>query len=174
MDTVIRPARAEDAEALAALGRQTYVETFVEDFAIPYPADDLAAYLDASWDLSTIRARLGDPGQSWWVAERGGVIVGYAAVGSATLPHPEARPTHAQLNQLYVAKVAQGLGLGKRLLALALDWMIAHTDGPLWLGVWSGNLKAQKLYEAHGFEKVGEYKYPVGSWFDDELMMRRR
>ena len=40
-------------------------------------------------------------------------------------------------------------------------------------GVWSGNLKAQKLYQAHGFEKAGEYEYPVGAWRDHEFILRR-
>lgn len=51
--------------------------------------------------------------------------------------------------------------------------MQVHSDGPLWVGVWSGNLKAQKLYAAHGFEKAGEYQYPVGRWLDDEFILRR-
>ena len=38
---------------------------------------------------------------------------------------------------------------------------------------WSGNRKAQKLYEAYGFEKAGEYQYPVGRWLDDEFILRR-
>ncbi|MCA3699475.1 MAG: GNAT family N-acetyltransferase, partial [Brevundimonas sp.] len=90
-----------------------------------------------------------------------------------TLPHADARPSHAELRRLYVAKEAQGLGLGTRLLTLSLDWMEANTDGPLWIGVWSGNLKAQKLYAAHGFRKVGDYQYPVGTWRDDEFILRR-
>ena len=49
------------------------------------------------------------------------------------------------------ACLAQGLGLGTKLLKISLDWMEAHTDGPLWIGVWSGNEKAQKLYAAYGF-----------------------
>ena len=41
------------------------------------------------------------------------------------------------------------------------------------IGVWSGNLKAQKLYAAYGFEKAGDYQYPVGRWLDDEFILRR-
>jgi len=78
-----------------------------------------------------------------------------------------------ELRRLYVGRDAQGLGLGTRLLALSLDWMETHTDGPLWIGVWSGNLKAQKLYAAHGFEQAGTYQYPVGAWLDDEFILRR-
>ena len=48
-DAVIRAARPEDAHALAALGRQTFIDTFVTGFGIRYPADDLALFLDASF-----------------------------------------------------------------------------------------------------------------------------
>ena len=68
---------------------------------------------------------------------------------------------------------AQGLGLGTKLLTLSLDWMETNTDGPLWIGVWSGNDKAQRLYAAYGFENVGEYDYPVGAWRDHEFILRR-
>jgi diamine N-acetyltransferase len=172
-DALIRPAADADAQALADLGRETFVDTFVAGFGIPYPADDLAAFLDASFNAETIRAKLKEPGAAWWVAERDGALLAFANTGPNTLPHAEARPSHAELRRLYVSKQAQGLGLGTRLLAIALEWMEAHSDGPLWIGVWSGNLKAQKLYAAYGFEKAGEYRYPVGRWLDDEFILRR-
>ena len=173
-EAIIRPAVAADAAALGELGRQTFLDTFVDGFAIPYPVDDLARFLDASFSPDAIRAKLNEPGAAWWVAVRDGELLAFANTGPNTLPHPEARPSHAELRRLYVSKSAQGLGLGTKLLAVALDWMEAHTDGPLWIGVWSGNLKAQKLYAAYGFEKAGEYQYPVGDWLDDEFILRRQ
>jgi GNAT superfamily N-acetyltransferase len=170
---LIRPAHEADAAALGALGRQTFIDTFVDGFGIPYPADDLAVFLDASFSPDATRAKLKESGAAWWVAERNGDLLAFANTGPNTLPHPDAKPGHAELRRLYVAKAAQGLGLGTKLLAVALEWMEANTDGPLWIGVWSGNLKAQKLYAAYGFEKVGEYQYPVGSWRDDEFILRR-
>ena len=172
-EPVIRPAVDADAAALGALGRETFIDTFVAGFGIPYPAEDLAAFLDASFNAGAIRAKLNEPGAAWWVAERDGELLAFANTGPNTLPHPDARPSHAELRRLYVAKRAQGLGLGTKLLAIALEWMEANSDGPLWIGVWSGNLKAQKLYAAWGFEKAGEYQYPVGRWLDDEFILRR-
>jgi GNAT superfamily N-acetyltransferase len=174
-ETLIRPGRIEDAEALAALGRETFVDTFVDGFGIPYPAGDLRAYLERTFSVATTREALLDATQAWWVAERerDGTVVGFANAGPNSLPHPEGRATHAELRRLYIAKRAQGTGLGTRLLEKALAWMEAHTDGPLWIGVWSGNVKAQKLYAAYGFAKAGEYKYPVGTWLDDEFILRR-
>jgi diamine N-acetyltransferase len=172
-DAVIRPTCLEDAPALATLGRQTFIDTFVTGFGIPYPADDLALFLDASFSPEATATKLKEPGAAWWVAERDGALLAFANAGPNTLPHSDGRASHAELRRLYVSKAAQGLGLGTRLLTLSLDWMQAHTDGPLWIGVWSGNLKAQKLYAAHGFDKAGEYQYPVGRWLDDEFILRR-
>ncbi|MCZ8087466.1 N-acetyltransferase family protein [Brevundimonas sp.] len=172
-EPLIRPVCPEDAAALGALGRQTFLDTFVGDFGIPYPEADLAPFLAASFSPGAIAAKLEEPRAAWWVAERNGDPLAFANAGPNTLPHPEARPEHMELRRLYVGKAAQGLGLGTQLLAVALDWMEVHTAGPLWIGVWSGNLKAQKLYAAHGFEKAGEYQYPVGSWRDDEFILRR-
>lgn len=172
-DDLIRPGRIEDAEALATLGRETFIATFIDGFHIPYPPDDLSAYLEKSFSVATTREMLLDATQAWWVAERGGDILGFANTGPCTLPHPEARAGHAELRRLYIAKRAQGTGLGTRLLKEALAWMEAHTDGSLWIGVWSGNVKALKLYAAYGFAKAGEYKYPVGRWLDDEFILER-
>lgn len=174
-EAIIRPATEADADALADLGRNTFIDTFVDTagFAIPYPADDLQAFLEASFSADAIRSKLSEPGAAWWVAERDGELLAFANTGPNTLPHPEARTSHAELRRLYVSKAAQGLGLGTKLLTVALDWMEANTDGPLWIGVWSGNLKAQKLYQAYGFEKAGEYEYPVGRWRDHEFILRR-
>ena len=172
-EPVIRPAVVADAAALGELGRETFIDTFVAGFGIPYPAEDLTAFLDASFNAGAIRAKLNEPGAAWWVAERDGELLAFANTGPNTLPHPDARSSHAELRRLYVAKRAQGLGLGTKLLAIALEWMEANSDGPLWIGVWSGNLKAQKLYAAYGFEKAGAYQYPVGRWLDDEFILRR-
>lgn len=172
-DAVIRPARPEDAPALGALGRQTFIDTFVTGFGIPYPEADLTAFLDAGFDTGPTLKKLAEPGAAWWVAERGGELLAFANAGPNGLPHPDARPSHMELRRLYVSRTAQGLGLGTKLLNLSLEWMQAHTDGPLWIGVWSGNAKAQRLYAAHGFEKAGEYDYPVGSWLDHEFILRR-
>lgn len=90
-EIVIRPARPEDAVALGALGRQTFIDTFVEGFGIPYPPADLNAFLDASFDLEPTLKKLAEPDCAWWVADRDGELLAFANAGPNGLPHPEAR-----------------------------------------------------------------------------------
>jgi diamine N-acetyltransferase len=170
---VLRRAESGDAERLSALGYATFRETFLDGFAIPYPAEDLAAFVAATYTPEAFARKLADPRQMTWIVERQGEAVAYANAGPCGLPHPQVEPGHLELHRLYILRAAQGSGLGRTLLETALGWMEAQSSGPLWLGVWSGNLKAQRLYEAYGFRKVGGYPFPVGTWRDDEFILRK-
>lgn len=170
---ILRRASADDAATLAALKLDTYRETFIEGFAIPYPPTDLALFEKASYGLATVSAELADPTHATWVLDAGGALVGYAHVGPCKLPYPSATPDEGELYQLYVRKTAQGGGHGRRLLDQALAHLSQTWRGSQWLGVWSGNARAQAIYHAHGFTKVGEYGFAVGSWIDREFILRR-
>lgn len=172
-DALIRSARPDDASALSDMGWRCFRATFIDGFGIPYPPADLNAFYQEAWSSEAFARKLGEPGAAWWIAERDGAILAFANAGPNGLPHPEARPGELELRRLYVDAAAQGLGLGTKLLNLSLDWMAANTTGAQWIGVWSGNLKAQKLYAAYGFETVGGYQFAVGDWMDDEFILRR-
>lgn len=172
-DHRIRRARPEDAPALARLGQETFIETFVQGFAVPYPPEDLAAYVDRVYTPQAYAARIADPSLAVWMAGPDERPLAFAVAGPCGLPHPEAAAADGELKLLYVRAEAQGSGLGRALLDTALNWL--ERDGPrtLWIGVWSGNERAQRLYARHGFEKVGEYDFPVGRWLDREWILRR-
>lgn len=169
----IRAATLDDAEVLAELSERTFLETFVTGgFRIPYPEEDLRAFLEEVYSIEVTARRLADPAHHWEIAEIDGRAVAFCEVGPATMPHDDCRPEHGEIRRLYVAKEAQGLGLGTALLERALARM-DQSPGPQWLSVWSGNEKAQKLYRHYGFDKVGEYGFPVGEWRDHEFIFRR-
>lgn len=166
--TIIRRAGLEDADVLAALGRDTFCETF----AHLYPPEDLEAFLQQAYTPEAFRIFLERPDQAMWVAEEDGDAAGYAHAGTCALPHPEVTPACMELKRLYVRKSRQAGGLGGRLIGAALDWMSAP-GRMLWIGVWSENYGAQRLYARHGFTKVGEYEFPVGKIRDREFILRR-
>ncbi|MDO9474628.1 MAG: GNAT family N-acetyltransferase [Caulobacter sp.] len=165
----IRRATPADAEALSRIG----AETFTETFSHLYPPEDLAAFLDAAYTVETSRRDLEDPDKAVWLVEADGAVVGHALAGPCDLPHEAVTPACGELKRLYVLKAFQGGGTGSRLLAETLTWL--ERDGPrrLWIGVWSENFGAQRLYGRLGFEKVGEYDFIVGETRDREFILRR-
>ena len=165
----IRRAGPEDAETLSALS----AVTFAAAFADLYWPHDLEAFQREAYAVEKSRRELADPAVAVWLAERDGVAIGYALAGPSDLPHPDVTPDCGELKRIYILPKAQGSGLGSRLMDEAMAWLLR--DGPrrLWIGVWSGNRGARRLYERMGFTKVGEYYFSVGEARDREFIMRR-
>ncbi|MDO7833862.1 GNAT family N-acetyltransferase [Sphingobium sp. HBC34] len=170
----LRRAQPDDAAALSQLKLAAFRETFLDGFAIPYPPADLALFERDTYGLASVRAELADPSHATWVAQADdGRLIAYAHVGPCKLPHPDASPEQGELYQLYALNMAQGMGVGRALMDAAFAWLDDSMPGPLWLGVWSGNHRAQAVYAGRGFVKVGDYGFRVGDWTDAEYILRR-
>lgn len=169
MSLAIRRATVADAETLSRIATRTFTETFGH----LYPDEDLQAFLRDSYAVDKQAVILAHPDYAVWLLEQDGEAVGHAAAGPCGLPHPQANADDGELKRLYVLPEAQNGGWGGRLFQVALDWL--ERDGPrtLWIGVWSQNFGAQRFYARHGFEKAGEYEFPVGRVRDREFMLRR-
>lgn len=165
----LRRATPDDVEALRELG----IRTFLETFGHLYPATDLESYLPGAYSVERALRDLSDPRYAVWLLEDQAVAVGYALAGPCDLPHPAVRPGDGELKRLYLLASHRGGGEGSRLLHAALDWLAREGPRTLWIGVWSENHGAQRLYRRLGFERVGEYTFVVGETKDHELILRR-
>jgi ribosomal protein S18 acetylase RimI-like enzyme len=168
---IIVPTR-DHVPQLQALMRTVFTETFGH----LYPPADLAAYLDTAYATEQLTGEIADPWNFWQlVLDGSGAPVAYLECVPAHLPHPEVRPeAHGEIERLYVLSSQQGKGLGRKLMATALDYLgTRYGSEPQWLGVWSENVKAQALYRSYGFDKVGEYEFPVGDTLDREFIFCR-
>ena len=197
---MIRRATPADAEALSALSRTCFTQTFGH----LYDPADLAAFLDEAYAPDVLRAELEDPDRATWLlfddpSDEDGdpspspandpnapepqsqapassatqAPIGYVTACPAHLPHPDVAPGDGEIQRLYILQGHQGGGRGTALLTTALEWL--ERDGPrtLWIGVWSENYGAQRFYARHGFEIVGEYSFMVGDHADHELITQR-
>ncbi|MDH5822273.1 GNAT family N-acetyltransferase [Luteimonas sp. RD2P54] len=166
---VIRRATVEDAAALSTLAARTFTETFGH----LYPPEDLRTFLDEAYALERQRTILAHPDYAVWLLEHDGAAVGHAAAGPCGLPHPAVRPGDGELKRLYLLAPWQAGGWGGRMMRTALDWLLRGGPRPLWVGVWSENPGAQRFYARYGFERVGDYRFPVGRVQDLEYILRR-
>src|SRR6266481_6779098 len=105
---LIRRAGDADAEALAAIG----AETFVETFGHLYPPRDLTRFLAEAYGPERTRSDLADPAKASWLVEAQGRVVGYALAGPCALPNPHVTAECGELKRLYLLKPWQNEGLG--------------------------------------------------------------
>lgn len=165
----IRRAQPQDAAAVVAISRATFVETFGH----LYRPQDLAAFLDENYHLDRTRADLADPAKAFWLVEADGQAVGHALAGPCGLPHAEVTRRSGELKRFYLLKAFQNGGTGKRLFAEIMAWLLKDGPRDLWIGVWSENHGALRFYRREGFEQVGTYGFPVGETIDHEFILRR-
>jgi GNAT superfamily N-acetyltransferase len=152
----LRPARTEDAEALASIHHRS------REAAMPWIPLVHALTETQGWMRGIVL-----PHQWVLVAERQGRPVGFAAVEGDWL------------EQLYVEPQAIGTGVGRPLL----DAVKAERPDGLSLYVFTRNTRARRFYEAAGFVLVAEsdgsgneerepdcmYRWPGSSRGSEEL-----
>ncbi len=172
-ELVIRRAKCDDAALLADLGTRTFIETFGH----LYRPADLAAYLAEAHSPAAWAQWLADPAVAIWLASLGsfdpGAPVGYLAAGPCKLPVPVLESRAGEIRRLYLLGAVQNRGIGRQLMAVALDWLAVVDYRPLYVGVWSENFGAQRFYARYGFVKIGEYDFPVGTHLDREFIFRQ-
>jgi GNAT superfamily N-acetyltransferase len=59
-----------------------------------------------------------------------------------------------ELKRMYLRLEVRGRGLGKQLLEIALDWARSRGINTVRLDTSERMVAAQRLYEAHGFQRV--------------------
>jgi GNAT superfamily N-acetyltransferase len=130
----VRPVEARDVGAVTALVAEVLAE-FGLEFGQGSPTDAELHDLPDSYIGS---------GGAFWVALRDGELLGTCGV------FPVA-PGSFELRKMYLRGAARGLGLGKRLLDVAIEWTRAQGGKQMVLDTTEKMQRAIAFYEANGF-----------------------
>ena len=170
MKFYINQATEKDAEVIARLG----AETFTAAFGHLYAHEDLVAFLKGTHEAQIYRALISSKSHAVCkaVSETGDAI-GYGVAGPLSLPVNNASNCALELKRLYVKSGFQSQGLGDRLMNTFFAWAEQYRYPELYLGVYAENYAAQRFYQRHGFQKVGNYLFPVGRHRDLEFIYKR-
>jgi GNAT superfamily N-acetyltransferase len=143
---MIRPARPEDAAAVA----EVHVRTWQAAYEHVFGAERLAA-IDTPERRERWERWLGE-GERVWVADDGGRAVGFAWVGDSRDPD-----AGGELFAIYVLPDAWGSGAGPGLMAAARAALeAAYPSSILW--VLADNPRARRFYEREGWQLDGATK----------------
>jgi ribosomal protein S18 acetylase RimI-like enzyme len=168
----IAKANLATATKLAALGRQTFTETFA---ASNTPAD-MAAFLAQAYGPDIQLEELQQARYTFLLAEMQGQLVGYAKLWRASdlgLAPGETPDGRLEVKQLYVVEDWIGTGLGAALMRRILDLAQAESCTAIVLGVWEHNERAKAFYQRFGFREIGEVAFKLGEDVQRDLLLRK-
>jgi diamine N-acetyltransferase len=169
-DFSIRRAGLHDAQLARDIARLNFSETWGDSYA----PNDLAEFLEQKYSLQQHQRWIADVENfALFLAFAGDRCIGHALLGPCELPHPDLKPGDGEIMRMYLLQEFHGAGLGSKMMQASLDWLTRNGPRTLWLGVWSENFGAQRLYQRFGFSKAGEYEFVVGATRDHEFIFRR-
>jgi GNAT superfamily N-acetyltransferase len=160
----IRLARPDDVDTLGGVTARAYATAYPGIVPEPVLAEWIADAPEMwqRWRVAVGQRPPDHPSRAW-VAERGGVIVGYATTTAATpeyLPPPDGA---GELTNLYLDPDAIGTGVGRLLYEHAVDDLRARGFNPLLVWAFRDNPKAQRFYRRMGLQiDVPDHDWVLG------------
>ncbi|BCJ74699.1 N-acetyltransferase GCN5 [Catellatospora sp. IY07-71] len=136
----LRPARADDAAAVAAIWRDGW-----RDGHLGHVPEELVAIRTAE----SFGVRAAQRVAETTVAEVDGAVAGFIVV------HGD------EVEQVYVGAAHRGSGVAGALLAEAARQVGANGHARAWLAVAAGNARARRFYAREGWTDEGAFDYPA-------------
>lgn len=168
MEPEIRACQESDVEALVAIGRDTFDETFRS----MNTRETIEAYLAEAFTPERLRAELRREGSEFYFLLLDDVPAAYLKVNRAPGQSDLNDPESLEIERIYVRKEHKGKGYGKILMAFALERAAELGMRSAWLGVWERNEEAIAFYRKGGFEVVGEHHFRMGEELQTDYIMR--
>ena len=158
----VRPVTDADAEALRAIYNPEVLESTVTFDLVPRSLDDQLRWQHERSGAHAVLVAVDDDG----------AVAGY---GSLSVYKERAAYSTTVEDSVYVARTAQGQGVGKLLLGSLLDVATAHGFHAVMARIVGGHDASIRLHAGAGFEIVGterEVGRKFGRWLDVVVMQR--
>ena len=170
METIkIERVKPEDVNALQAISKQTFIETF----ALHNSEENMDRYLTDSYSLNRLTAEIGNKDSEFYFARQGSLVVGYLKMNSGLLQTELKASNGIEIERIYVLKDYHGKQVGQMLYEWALGLARDRKFDYVWLGVWEHNRRAIRFYEKNGFEPFDKHIFRLGDDEQTDIMMKK-
>lgn len=161
MEVTIRKISVADVDALSAIARQTFYDTFTGTCT----NEDMETFLQRYYNTEQLSAELNNPLSFCFFAEVEDKPVAYLQFMEDYTGLPLMKKWKAlELKRIYVSKECHSKGIAQKLMDYFLAFAVENKYEVVWLGVWEHNIRAQKFYEKYGFENTGyTHDFPIGN-----------
>ena len=167
----IRRAIPADAQMISHLSGVTFSETFTGTCT----DEDLAGFIESSYNPDQILLELNDVNDLFFLALVDMMPVGYLKMREDESEVPViATHKSLEIKRLYVLKEYHSKKVGAALMEFALDYANKNRYEIIWLGVWEFNERAKAFYNKFGFEDTGfGHAFPIGNTPQRDIWLMR-
>jgi len=160
MNIRIIKADVSHAAIIGTIGKKSFRRAFEHLFK---SKEELLEYLENTYCPVKLAKSLRDEDNVYLLAFVDGEPAGFAKIKKYSLNENIESISQMELQKIYVLGEHQGKGIGTALLNEVNA--IAKEVGPdyVWLDTHISNENAIRLYEKHGFKKLGKYYFTIGS-----------
>lgn len=159
MDYTIKPITTSDVEKLQKVSRETFKATFD-----PYTApNDMVRFLEEDYETVKLVKEIENPNSRFYFLMVQNEIAGYLKINVGDAQTEHLRENALEVERIYLRSSFQHRGLGNVLLDFAEKTAREEGKDYMWLGVYKKNVPAQHFYKRHGFSKVSQHTFQVGS-----------
>ena len=159
MDHTIKPITTSDVEKLQKVSRETFKATFD-----PYTApNDMVRFLEEDYETVKLVKEIENPNSRFYFLMVQNEIAGYLKINVGDAQTEHLRENALEVERIYLRSSFQHRGLGNVLLDFAEKTAREEGKDYMWLGVYEKNVPAQHFYKRHGFSKVSQHTFQVGS-----------
>lgn len=167
-DVLIRPARAQDATALAELAAVSFRAAYADG-----QQATTERYIADHYGPGKQAAELADHRLLYLVVELESALIGFAMLAYGE-GHPDVAASRPiRLSRIYVAPASIGSGIGSRLMERCVEHAGERRHDVIWLSVWEENTRAVVFYDRWGFAAVGEMTFDFAGEPQRDFVMSR-
>ena len=155
----IRRATIEDAETLADLGSETWINTSITD---RYTAS-IQSYANGIFHTQQLKKQLADSRSFFLIAEVKQRSVGFAQMHGATLLQNISGPDPIELERFYVENLWLGKGVALHLMLACLAYAREHGFHTICVSDWKYTKHARVFYQHWQRSESGVYYFTIGN-----------
>jgi ribosomal protein S18 acetylase RimI-like enzyme len=166
----IQKATLNDLEILQKISIQTFTETFA---AVNTP-DNLANYINDSFNTKQLTTELSNRNSVFYLAYSNAVAVGYLKINFGDAQTETHDQNALEVHRIYVLQTFHGKNIGQLLLNEAKKMAENNGIASIWLGVWEENFRAIQFYAKNGFVVFDQHVFTLGDDKQTDLLMQLR
>jgi ribosomal protein S18 acetylase RimI-like enzyme len=160
MEIAVKTAILEDASDIAQIARDTFV------LACPSSADpgEIEKYISYNLNTEYFENVIASKATYIACAFVNGEMAGFVlAIYDSSCDSPADLSNAAEIQKLYIRPEFHGKEIAYKLMTSAISEVTKPGIKKIWLGVYSGNIRAKTFYSKFGFHVVGQTYFTMGS-----------